>query len=130
MKKIIGLAAVAALYATSPVVAADFDGSKLLICAPVEAMDCVSGAECFKGNPDDVGAPAFMRIDFASKAITGPKHSTPIRHIETDADQLLLQGSELGYGWVLALDRKTGKFSATLTDREGTFVLFGACTPL
>lgn len=130
MKRITRLAAAVAFCAAGTVAAADFDGSKRLICAPVEAMDCVSGTECYRGNPDDVGAPAFMRIDIANKSIAGPKRTTPIRQIETDADQVLLQGSELGYAWALALDQKTGKFSATLTDREGTFVLFGACTPL
>jgi len=48
---------------------------------------------------------------------------------KTDA-QLLLQGTELGLGWTIALDQASGKISVTLVDREGAFVLFGACTPL
>ena len=130
MNVLIRMTFVAALSMAGSVAAADFDGSKRLICAPVEAMDCVAGAECIKGNPDDIGAPAFMRIDFAGKAIAGPGRTTPIKHMETAASQVLLQGTEVGYAWALALDRSSGKFSATLTNREGTFVLFGSCTPL
>jgi hypothetical protein len=118
-----GLVAISAL-------AADFDGSKRLICATAEARDCVSGETCFGGLADDVGAPNFIRIDFEKKAIVGPKVTTPIRLMEQDERQLLLQGIELGYAWVFALDRASGKFSASLTDREGAFVLFGSCTPL
>ena len=119
---ILGLAAV-------PVLAGDFDGSKLLICAPVEASDCAHGEECRKGLPDDIGAPAFMRIDFANKAVIGPKRSSPILLMDKSETQLLLQGTELGYGWTIALDQATGKMTATLASREGVFVLFGACTP-
>jgi hypothetical protein len=109
---------------------ADFDGSKLLICATIDAMDCVSGDNCTKGRPAEMGAPAFMRIDFAKKAIVGAKRTTPIVSMETSEAQILLQGNELGYGWTLALDREGGNFSATLVNRDGVFVLFGSCTPL
>lgn len=122
-------AVVAALTAMSTF-AADFDGSRRLLCATAEARDCVSGESCFGGLPDDVGAPVFLQIDFEKKAIAGPKRTTPIRLMEQDERQLLLQGTELGYAWVFALDRTSGKFSASLTDLEGAFVLFGSCTPL
>ena len=130
MTTLIRIAVTAALLLAGTAVAADFDGSKRLICAPVEAMDCAVDSECIRGDPDEIGAPAFMRIDFANKEVSGPKRTTPIRHMESDADQLLLQGTELGFGWALALDRASGRFSASLTDRTGTFVMHGACTPL
>jgi len=44
--------------------------------------------------------------------------------------QLLLQGTELGYGWTLALDQESGTMTVTLVNREEVFVLFGSCTPL
>ncbi len=131
MKWLHGIVAVLlAGAAGSTVDAADFDGSKLLICAPVEAIDCAAGEECFKGRPDDIGAPAFLRIDFANKTIIGPKHATSILFMEMAEDQLLLQGHELGFAWTLALDQTDGKMAATLVDRSGAFVLFGSCTPL
>lgn len=119
-------AALAAATAT----AGDFDGSKLLICAPVEAMDCTAGEACIRGRPADIGAPAFMRIDVARKAILGPKRSSPILFVDKNDDQVLLQGTELGYGWTVALDQTDGSMTATLVDRNGVFVLFGSCTPL
>lgn len=110
--------------------AADFDGSKALICATTEAMDCVAGNQCTKGRPDDIGAPKFFRIDFSKKIIYGPKRSTPIAAMDTTDEQILLQGKEMEYGWTLALDQDSGNMTATLVNREGVFVLFGSCTPL
>ena len=112
----------------APTLAGDFDGSRLLICAPVQAFDCGPGEDCAKGLPDDVGAPAFMRLDVANKAVIGPKRTTAIQLIDKSDTQLLLQGTELGYGWVIAVDQETGRMTATLANREGAFVLFGACT--
>jgi hypothetical protein len=40
----------------------------------------------------------------------------------------MLQGTELGYAWSIALDTGSGRLSAALVDREGAIVLFGACT--
>src|SRR5512139_1525202 len=118
-----GIAALACSLAQ----AADFDGSKLLICANIEAADCGPGQACTRGRPDDLGAPAFIRIDFANKTIVGPRRTTPIVSMESGASQTLLQGTELGYAWSIALDTITGKLAATLLDREGAIVLFGAC---
>jgi hypothetical protein len=111
--------------------ASEFDGSKELICATVEAIDCAAGDPCVKGRPAEIGAPPFMRIDFAKNAITGPQRTTPILSIEkSEAGQLLLQGNELGYGWTLALNTTDGSMGATLVNRDGVFVLFGSCMPL
>jgi hypothetical protein len=110
--------------------AGDFDGSKLLICATVDALDCVSGENCTKGRAADMGAPTFLRVDFANKTIGGQKRTTQIVSMDTSADQILLQGKELGFGWTFALDQEGGNFSATLVNRDGVFVLFGSCMPL
>jgi hypothetical protein len=110
-------------------IAADFDGSKMLICANIDAADCGPGQACVKGRPDEIGAPVFMRIDFENKSIVGPKRTTPIASLDTSGNQLLLQGTELGYAWSVALDTASGRLAATLVDRDGVFVLFGACTP-
>jgi len=120
----------AAWVAAGAAFAADFDGSKRLICATVEARDCVSGSPCYRGLPREIGAPNFFRVDFEKKSLIGPQRTTAIRAMEKDDAQLLLQGVELGYLWVVALDRASGGFSASLTNRDGAFVLFGSCTPL
>lgn len=109
--------------------AGDFDGSKPLICATVEATDCSPGIPCAKGNPDDIGAPAFLRIDFKKKQILGTERATEIRFMEKDRDQLLMQGTELGFAWTLVIDAK-GKMSVSLIDHTAAINLFGSCTPL
>jgi hypothetical protein len=112
----------------APTMAGDFDGSRVLICAPVQAFDCAAGEDCGKGLPEEIGAPAFMRIDVANKAVIGPKRTSPILWTDKSDAQLLLQGTEFGYGWVIAVDQETGKMTATLANRENVFVLFGTCT--
>lgn len=131
MKNMMHLPLTALVLASSTTaMAGDFDGSRPLICAPVEAMDCIAGGGCEKGIPDDVGAPAFMRIDFAKKLIIGPKRSSPINVMEKDAQQILLQGTELGLAWSMALNTANGKMVTTFSSRDGAYVLFGSCTPL
>jgi hypothetical protein len=117
------------LVATS-VLAADFDGSKPLICAPVSAIDCMRGDECLSGLPEDIGAPAFMRLDFAKKTVTGPKSVSPILLQEKTAEQLLLQGREGPFGWTMSLDLESGDMSLSLMSNKAAYVLFGSCTPL
>jgi hypothetical protein len=48
--------------------------------------------------------------------------------MEATERQLLLQGTELGFAWSIALDKDTGEMSATLVNRDGAILLFGACT--
>ena len=122
-------AALAATVASSAL-GGDFDGSKRLICAPVQAMDCAVEESCVKGLPNEIGAPAFMRIDFDKKTVSGERHASPVRFMEKTDKQVVLQGTELGYAWTIAVDQSTGKMVATLVDREGAFVLSGSCTPL
>lgn len=110
--------------------AEDFDGSKPLICAPQEAVNLVNGEDYEQGRPGDFGIPAFMRIDIAKKTIAGPNRTTPIRIIEKGEKQLLMQGTEMGFAWALALDRDAGTLVGTLVDRLGAVALFGTCTPL
>ncbi len=109
--------------------ASDLDGSRPLICATTQALDCVAGEKCLDGEAADVGAPVFMRIDFEKKEVIGPKRITPIVLVTQDADQILLQGNELGFGWTIALNKISGEMSASLVDRDGAYVLFGSCTP-
>jgi hypothetical protein len=115
--------------APSWVLGADFDGSKPLLCATIDAHFCGVGEVCYRTVPAVLGAPQFIRINFAKKAVIGSQRSTEIRHMEPSEGQLLLQGTELGYGWSIALDTRTGSMSTTLVNREDVFVLFGACTP-
>jgi hypothetical protein len=119
----------ALLCSTTAVFGADFDGSRRLICATIDAHACDPGESCLRGLPDDIGAPRFMRVDFSEKTIAGPKRTTQIRYINTSGDQVLMQGTELGYAWTIALDKADGFMSMTLVNRDDTFVVFGYCAP-
>jgi len=110
--------------------AADFDGSRLLLCAPVEAKSCAPTESCSNATPGMLGAPKFLRIDFQNQVVIGPQRTSPIRLMEKGQSELLLLGTELGFAWTIVLDQESGDLSATLSDRDGTIVLFGSCTPL
>ena len=121
-------ALVGACFASSAPGFAATDMPQRLMCATVEALDCEAGSACLKGRPAEMGAPPFMRIDLAHKNIAGPQRTTPIVSMQQDANSLLLQGTEAGYGWTVVVDTQQGTMSATLVNREGAFVLFGSCT--
>lgn len=129
MKRFVIAATTALAWFAGQTTAADFDGSKLLICATTDAFDCAANGTCVRGRAEEIGAPTFIRVDFQAKTIIGANRSTPIVSQEKSATQLLLQGTEHGYAWSLALDASSGKMSASLVDRESVIVMFGACTP-
>jgi hypothetical protein len=131
MRIIAGLTLFGLFIAVSPAFAGDvFDGTKPLLCASIEALDCDPGVSCERGIPEIMGAPQFLRIDFAKKEIEGPKRTTAIRSMEKDNDQIVLQGYEIGLGWTLAIDRVTGTMRITFAGSDASFIIFGACTPL
>jgi hypothetical protein len=111
-----------------PGLAADFDGSKPLLCATQAALDCTRGDDCAAGLPEEIGAPTFMRIDLAKKAVVGPQTTSEILLQDKSGKQLLLQGREAGFGWTIVVDQEGGKMTVTLTNRSGAYVLYGACT--
>jgi hypothetical protein len=107
----------------------DFDGSKPLLCATIDAHSCDPGQTCLRGLPADLGVPQFLRIDFSKKTVVGPARTTPIRFMEAGTGQLLLQGTELGFAWSIALDTADGTMTLSLVNRDDAYMLFGACTP-
>jgi hypothetical protein len=129
--KCLALAVAALCSITSTVLyAADFDGSRPLICATFDAHGCDPGVVCQRGLPSEFGAPQFLRIDFTKKTVAGPQRTTPIRFMDNGQSQILMQGTELGYAWTVALDKDDGSLTLTLVNRDDVLVLFGACTPM
>jgi hypothetical protein len=129
MRIITGLILFALFAAVSPAFAGDvIDGTKPLICASIEALDCDPGLPCDRGTPDIMGAPQFVRVDFAKNEVVGPLRTTKIRSMENDDDQIVLQGYEVGLGWTIAIDRFTGNMRASFAGWDAAFIVFGACT--
>jgi hypothetical protein len=129
MKTSASMLVLGALVSAGSALGADFDGSKSLLCAPSEVLDCTSGDDkCWSASPRKAGAPSFLRIDFAKKTVSGTHLSSRILHVDKSAEQVLLQGVELDMGWTIVIDSASGELSVTLTDRGGAFVMFGDCT--
>jgi hypothetical protein len=75
-----------------------------------------------------MGAPQFLRIDFAKNEIAGPLRTTKVRSMEKDDDQIVMQGYEIGLGWTFAIDRFTGNMRITFAGADSAFIVFGVCT--
>ncbi|CAB3776778.1 hypothetical protein [Pararobbsia alpina] len=122
--------ALASCLASATLQAADFDGSKPLICATIDAHDCDPGLTCQRSLPAELGAPQFLRIDFAKKTIAGPQRTTPIHFMDNSPAEILMQGVEFGFAWTIVIDKASGELTMTLLSSEDALVLFGSCTPL
>ncbi len=121
---------IAGLFLGTAAAAADFDGSKPLLCASQKVLDLVSPEKIVSGLPGELGAPQFMRVDFTKKTITGTNRATPIRLMEKGEQQILMQGTEMDLGWTMAVNSIDGSMTASMVDEGGAIVVFGACTPL
>ena len=124
-----GVIVIALSCASCIAMAGEFDGARELICAPVQAMDCADGTQCYTGTPAEMGAPAFFRVDAAKKQVSGARRTLPVLRLETTSEQLLLQGADAGQAWSMAIDATTGRMYATITGRDGAIVMIGSCTP-
>ena len=113
--------------------AADFDGSKTLLCVPGEAVDCLPRGDCQQRTPDDLGLPRFITVDFKRKSLSGKTANgevkTAIQNVREVNGKQILQGAENGRGWSIVIDEQTGDMSAAIADQQAGFVLFGSCTP-
>ncbi len=125
---------------TAPALAGDFDGSKPLLCAVIDIVECSSGGKCQQVTAEDVGIPRFLKVNFKEKTITatqtsGGKKSTTIKNSEHIDGKLILQGAEDGIegvrdgvGWSIAIAEETGTMVLTASGDDVGFVVFGACT--
>ena len=127
--KLVGLAAMVLPLAVS---AADLDGSKTLICAPMGAYHCKVVGGCEVMDREDMEN-RFLRIDFERKKISGAglvqnDLNSDIDRLERTEEALILQGEEDGLAWSISIDRKDGDMGITVSGPEDGFVIFGACT--
>jgi len=121
--------ALGALF-THAAVGADFDGSKPLICAAIEANDCAFGANCIKGVAEDVNLPQFVRVDLTDNTITARGRTSAIRNHTRASGMLVIHGFENGRAWSITISERSGKLVGAIAGDEEGFLVFGACTPL
>jgi len=129
--------ACAMLFASGVASAKDaFDGSSNLICAAFNVMACVDGMNCVKGEARDFEMPEFMRIDVKKKVVYATYESetkraeSPVKNMEVNGTQLILQGVENAHGWSMAIHRDTGRMSLAVVGEQLSYSIFGACKAL
>ena len=122
------------LFASGAASAKDvFDGSSNLICATIEVVACMSGANCTRGQARTFDLPEFMTIDFKKKRIHvtyddgSTEADSPIKNSELSGTQLVLQGTENGHGWSMTIHRDNGRMSVGVVGEDMTFAMFGVC---
>ena len=132
MPQLTASVAALAVCLTGPAIAAPFDGSQALICAPVEVHACTPASSCKSQTADDIDAPRFMNVSVADKEITGTRPSggafdAPIEMVRYSVETMYLQGSQQAFSWTMTIGRFSGKMVLTLADNEDGIVVFGAC---
>ena len=117
-------------FATMHALAADFDGSKPLICAAIEAHDCGLGMTCERAIPEDLNVPQFIRLDFNAKTMSARGRSTSMQTNTRSSGMLILQGFENSRAFSITISEQSGKLVGAIAADEQGFMIFGACTPL
>lgn len=127
----------ALLGCIAPIMASadEFDGSRPLICATIDTVECGANSACLYGPAESINFPQFFRINFLEKTISGTRvdgteAATNIKSLTSLEDDLILQGIEGGRGWTMAITQSTGKLVVAASADQAGFVVFGACTLL
>ncbi len=127
--------------ACMPVWAGDFDGTRNLLCASMDVIECNAGENCQKVTPESIKAPKFIKINFQDNTVSNPSSSanrpaSKIERMEQVDGKLILQGAEDGeedvrdgLGWTIAIAEDTGNMVVTASGDQVGFVVFGACIP-
>jgi hypothetical protein len=124
------------MIASAPLLAADFDGSKPMLCASLDVLECVDGRDCKMVAAGDVDAPQFITVDLKHESLeldnSGRPMSTQLRNRENLNGRLILQGvgTATGLGWTFSVNEENGRFVITSAGDEVAFIIFGACTSL
>jgi hypothetical protein len=138
MKTLVSLAAVLSFGFATSGSAADFDGSRPLLCAPFDVAECLIGPECAPVTLEDANVPNFIKVDFKGKKLSGrmpsgENETTAIQNVRSVQGETVLQGAETGRAWSIVIDQDTGQMMASVTgftpeEKRLGFILFGACT--
>jgi len=124
------------LAVSSATAAANFDGSRNLLCVPTDATQCEGAGDCDRVAVEEINLPRFINVEFKKKRLRGTmlggeEQTTAIQNIQTSTDgRTILQGAENGRGWTMTIDPTTGDMTAAIAGDDIGFILFGVCTVL
>jgi hypothetical protein len=112
--------------------AADFDGSKPLICALMGNFECDPDG-CERVTSEGINLPQFIRLDFEGKKISTIREGVQARTTRIEKSyrsegSFYLQGLENGLAWSLVIAESNGKMVLTMAGDQIGFMIFGACT--
>ena len=130
---LVGLAVV--LLAPGLASASDFDGSRNLLCAPTDAVQCEGAGECSRKEVELLNMSKFLYVDFAGKKLSGSvegaedEKASTIQNFQKLESTTLVQGAEEGRGWSLTVDQVSGDMTLAIAGDDLAFVLFGVCQP-
>ncbi len=123
-------------------IAADFDGSKALMCSFAQIIECDAGDECFPVTNDSVDAPDFVKFNFKKKqviAISAGVENAPadLGNVVDLANYLVVQGVQGGaegtansLAWSATISHESGAIVVAAAGENAGFVVFGACTTI
>ena len=118
--------------------AADFDGSRPILCSVTTVIECTPAVDRTV-SAESIGLPQFIMVDAAGKKIwpaadREKKMTSVIKRVERLAGRLILQGADEGIdkkreavSWTATIAEGTGKFILTAAGEQAAFVVFGAC---
>ncbi len=112
---------------------AELDTSSPLLCSIINVAEYSLEEDCFEGTAETFDLPQFIRIDFQNNVISevgvnNTQRKSKITNLKRVDNSLIMQGIENGRSWSVIVDRETGKLSATASEVQVGFVVFGACT--
>ena len=126
--------AILALSMTVPAVAsaADFDGSKDLVCATLRTVECGTKDACLVGTAADSNVPQFFHLRFSEKSLQatrpdGSEIDTKFGDTVRNEGNLIIQGQENGRGWSASISEETGRIVVAVAGDDVAFSFFGAC---
>jgi hypothetical protein len=111
--------------------ASSFDGSLPLLCAVVDVVECSAEEKCSNGSAGSVNLSQFYKVDVSNRMIStiGERsEKAAIKEIKHLESHMIIQGIK-DRGWTIVISKKTGKMTASITDDQYGFIVFGACTP-
>jgi hypothetical protein len=121
------------LACAMPVHAAEGESTPLL-CAPGEPIQCESDGQCTRVTIQSTRLPRFIHVNFATQQLSGiaegEKVVTAIKNRQQLDGMLILQGSENGRGWSMAINEKSNEMTLTVAGDQVGFIVFGACMRL
>ena len=134
--RLVAACVVAAIPFVSTAVSAEgLDGSSDAVCAVTHVVACLEDGVCLEGQAKTFDLPELVVLDARNKVLrgaheSGHKEVSPVKNMERNGEQLILQGVENSRGWDIAINTKTGRMSGSSVGDGVSFLAHGTCTAL